>query len=103
MGVEALTPAYEAVQIKPQPDTLRQASLQLATLRGSISVAFDNTPDQFVLRTTLPANTSAVVYLPRKKAKSQVLENGKPIKAAVEGNFWKITSVGAGTHEWEVR
>jgi alpha-L-rhamnosidase len=103
MGVEALTPAYETIQIKPQPDTVRHASLQLATLRGPVLAAFDNTPDHFVLRATLPANTSGVVYLPRKKAKSQVLENGKLIKATADGNFWKITSVGAGSHEWEVR
>ncbi|GAB3026282.1 alpha-L-rhamnosidase-related protein [Spirosoma pulveris] len=103
MGVEPLMPVYETVQIKPQPDTLRHASLQLATLRGPILVAFDNAPDRFLLHATLPANTSGVVYLPRKKAKSQVLENGKVIKALAEGDFWKILSVGPGTHEWEVR
>ncbi|GAB2526787.1 alpha-L-rhamnosidase-related protein [Spirosoma aerophilum] len=103
MGVEALTPAFETIQIKPQPDTLRQASLQLATLRGPVTVSFENTAARFILRATLPANTSSVVYLPRKKAKSQVLENGKPVKATPEGNFWKINAVAAGTHEWEVR
>ncbi|WP_460965668.1 alpha-L-rhamnosidase-related protein [Spirosoma litoris] len=103
MGVEALTPAFETVQIKPQPDTLRQASLQLATLRGPISVAFDNTPERFQLRATLPANSTGVIYLPRKKAKSQVWQNGAVVKAVAEGSFWKITGVGAGAHEWEVR
>jgi alpha-L-rhamnosidase len=103
MGVEALSPAFEQVQIKPQPDTLRQASLQLATLRGPISVAFENRPETFQLTATLPANTSGVVYLPRKSAKSKVLQNGKPVKSTADGNFWKITSVAAGTHTWQVR
>jgi alpha-L-rhamnosidase len=103
MGVEALTPAFETVQIKPQPDTLQQASLQLATLRGPISVSFDNTSERFQLRVTLPANSTGVVYLPRRKGKSQVWQNGNVVKAISEGNFWKITTVGAGTHEWEVR
>ncbi|SOD89584.1 alpha-L-rhamnosidase-related protein [Spirosoma fluviale] len=103
MGVEPLTPAYETVQIKPQPDTLRQASLQLATLRGPISVAFDNTPDHFLLRATLPANTSGVVYLPRKKAKDQVWQNGSLVKAIAEGNFWKIIAFSPGAYKWEVR
>ncbi|SFD91591.1 alpha-L-rhamnosidase [Spirosoma endophyticum] len=103
MGVEALTPAFETVQIKPQPDTLRQASLKLATLRGTILVSFDNTPDRYQLRTTLPANSSGVVYLPRRQGKNQVWQNGNVVKAIAEGNFWKITAVGAGTHEWEVR
>jgi hypothetical protein len=102
MGVEPLTPAFETVQIKPQSDTLRQASLQVATLRGPIAVSFDNQPDRFRLRVTLPGNTNGVIYLPRKTAKSRVRRDGKPIKATAEGDFWKIDVVGAGAHEFEV-
>jgi hypothetical protein len=102
MGVEPLTPAFETVQIKPQPDTLRHASLQVATLRGPIVVTFDNQPDRFRLRVTLPGNTNGVVYLPRKTTKSRVWQGGKPVKATAEGGFWKLASVGAGPHEWEV-
>ena len=102
MGVEPLTPAFETIQIKPQPATLRRASLQLATLRGTISVDFDNTAERFQLRATLPANTQSVVYLPRKKAKSGVRQNGTTVNAIAEGDFWKIENVGAGTYEWEV-
>ncbi|GAB3949808.1 hypothetical protein GCM10028805_26750 [Spirosoma harenae] len=102
MGVEPLTPAFETVQIKPQPDTLRKASIQLATVRGAITVAFDNTPERFRLQTILPANTRGVVYLPRKKTKSEVRQNGTIVKAVAEGAFWKVTDVGAGTYEWEV-
>ncbi|GAB3731722.1 alpha-L-rhamnosidase-related protein [Spirosoma lituiforme] len=103
MGVEPLTPAFETVQIKPQPDTLRQASLQLATVRGAILVAFYNTPERFQLRATLPANTRGVVYLPRKKAREQVRQNGAVVKAVLAGTFWKIEGVGAGAYEWDVR
>jgi alpha-L-rhamnosidase len=103
MGVEPLTPAFETVQIKPQPDTLKQASLKLATVRGTINVTFNNTPDRFQLLATLPANTTCIVYLPRRNAKSQIWQNGIVIKAMAEGAFWKIEAVGAGTHEWVVR
>lgn len=103
MGVDALMPAYETIQIKPQPDTLRQASLQLATLRGPITVTFDNRPDAFRLTTILPANTSGVVYLPRKQARSRVWQNGKPVKALAAGTYWKVESVAAGRYDWEVR
>ena len=102
MGIEPLTPAFETVQIKPQPDTLRQASLQLATLRGFITVSFDNTPERFRLRATLPANTSGIIYLPKKKGKGQIRQNGTPVNATSDGNFWKLTTIGAGTYEWEV-
>ncbi|QKZ13506.1 alpha-L-rhamnosidase C-terminal domain-containing protein [Spirosoma sp. KUDC1026] len=102
MGVEPLTPAFETVQIKPQPDTLRQASLRVATLRGPIAVSFDNQPKRFRLRVTLPGNTNGVVYLPRKTAKSRVRQDGKAIKATAEGNFWRLDAVSTGTHEFEV-
>jgi alpha-L-rhamnosidase len=103
MGVEPLKPAFETIQIKPQPDTLRQASLDYTTLRGLVKVSFENTPERFRLRTTLPANTTGVVYLPRKNPKSSVYQDGKAIKAVAEGAFWKIESVGAGSYSWEVK
>ncbi|GAB2783509.1 hypothetical protein GCM10027275_29370 [Rhabdobacter roseus] len=102
MGVEPLSPAFGTIQIKPQPDTLRQASLQYTTLRGLIDVGFDNTPERFRLTATLPPNTSGVVYLPRKNTKSTPRQDGQPVKATAEGTFWKIENVGAGTYTWEV-
>ncbi|GAB3258565.1 hypothetical protein GCM10027347_21960 [Larkinella harenae] len=102
MGIEALTPAFETVQIKPQPDTLRKATLQLTTLRGPIIASFENSPERFSFQLILPANTKGVVYLPRKKAKGQVRQNGAVVKAIADGGFWKIENVGAGKHEWAV-
>lgn len=103
MGIEPLTPAFEQIQIKPQPDTLRQAMMDYTTLRGVINVSFDNTPERFRLSTTLPANTTGTVYLPRTNAKGTVYQDGKIIKPSVDGNFWKIESVGSGSYVWEVR
>lgn len=101
MRVESLMPAFETVQ--PQPDTLRQATLQLATLSGPLHVAFENVPGQFILRVSLPGNTRAVVYLPRKPAKSQVRQNSVLVKATHGGDFWKLYIAQSGAYEWEVR
>jgi len=103
MGVEALSPAYEQIQIKPQPDTLKQAELQLTTLRGPLALSFQNESDQFDLRLSLPGNCRAVVYLPRKSAKGEVWQDGKRIKAVKAGNSWKIDDVPAGAYHWVVR
>ena len=73
--------------------------MQLTTVRGP--VAFDNAPDRFHLRATLPGNTKGVVYLPRQRANRQVWQRGKRVKAVGEGPFWKVTDVAPGTHEWE--
>ncbi|WP_077922973.1 alpha-L-rhamnosidase C-terminal domain-containing protein [Spirosoma sp. 209] len=103
MGVEALSPAHEQIQIKPQPDTLKQAELQLTTLRGPLALSFQNESDQFDLRLTLPGNCRAIVYLPRKSAKGEVWQDGKRIKAVSAGNSWKIDDVPAGAYHWVVR
>jgi len=102
MGVEPLTAGYETVSVKPQPGDLKQAELSLGTLRGTIKTSFENTTDHFLLKLTLPANTSGIVYVPKIFAKGQVHHSGKSIKAISEGNFWKIIGVEPGNHEFEV-
>ncbi|KAB7732982.1 Bacterial alpha-L-rhamnosidase [Rudanella paleaurantiibacter] len=102
MGIEPLTPAFETMQIKPQPGTLRQASLQLATVRGAVAVSFVNVPGRFQLRASLPGNIDAVVYLPRKSSKERVRQNGALVKAVSAGDFWRLEGIPAGTYEWIV-
>lgn len=65
-------------------------------------MAFHNTRKRFQIRITLPANMTGVVYLPRKASRDQIRQNGLVVKAAVEGAFWKIEGVGAGTYERNV-
>lgn len=103
MGVEPLSPAFGSIQIKPQVGTLNTAELQLSTLRGRIKVAFTNTSEQFLLQTTLPPNSTGMVYLPRRLANDRILKNGKSIKAIPEGKFWKIANVESGVYTWEVK
>jgi alpha-L-rhamnosidase len=103
MGVEPLSPAFGNIQIKPQAGTLNTAELQLSTLRGKIKVAFTNNPGQFLLRTTLPSNSTGVVFLPKRLANDRILKNGKTIKAKPDGKFWKISDVGPGIYTWEVK
>lgn len=103
MGVEPLTPAFESIQIKPQPDTLQRATLSYTTLRGVVKVSFENSPGRFRLQTTLPANTTGVVYLPRRNTKGSVYQDGKLVKALADGAFWKMADVPSGSYVWEVR
>lgn len=103
MGVEPLSAAFGSIQIKPQAGTLKAAELQLSTLRGEIKVAFTNTPGQFLLQTVLPANSTGVIYLPRRLANDRILKNGRSIKAIAEGKFWKIPDIVSGAYTWEVK
>jgi len=103
MGIEPLSPAFQTIQIKPQPGRLNSAQLQLSTLYGKINVAFNKTAAQFQLKTSIPPNTTAVVYLPKQTENDQLLLNGKSLKATPEGNFWVIRNVKSGPQTWQVK
>lgn len=103
MGIEPLSPAFQTIQIKPQPGRLNSAELQLSTLRGKINVSFNKTAGQFQLKASIPSNTTGVVYLPKQMENDRILVNGKSIKAMSEGKFWVIRNVKSGSHTWQVQ
>lgn len=103
MGLEPLSPGFKTIRIKPQPGQLKTAALELHTLPGNIKIAFDKSDTQFSLKTTIPPNVTAVVYLPKKTVTDQLLQNGKVIKGTAEGKFWKISDVKSGTHVFKNR
>lgn len=63
-GIEPLEPGFKQIQIKPQPGSVRQATLKYQTISGTIEESFENGPNSFKLQITLPGNTTARVYLP---------------------------------------
>ena len=66
MGIIPLEAAFQRLQIKPQPGSLRYASLTTPTIKGSISVRFRRFVGDclFELKTVTPVNTLATVYVP---------------------------------------
>lgn len=65
MGIEPLQPGFRKIQIKPQSASLEYAQIKYPTIRGPILVSFKNKPGKtFLLKTTIPANTTAVIFLP---------------------------------------
>lgn len=103
MGVEPLTPAFGVVQVKPQPAGLKDAALQLPTLRGLVRVSFGERNRQWHLRLTLPANTQGAVYIPRLSPTATLWQNGRRLTPPADTHSWHLTNVPSGTHHWEVR
>ena len=102
MGIEPLTAGYETVSIRPQLADLEKASLKLGTLRGDIITSVENKTGKFSMSVQLPANMTGVVYLPKTESAGTVKYNGKIVKAASEGAFYKIADVRSGKHHFEV-
>jgi hypothetical protein len=105
MGIQPIEPGFAKVRIKPQVGSLKTASLDLPTIRGTIHADFESEPGRsFVLNVTLPGNTQGVVYLPRLGNDSrQVIADGKTVTGNEEGEFVLIQDVAAGTHRFERR
>jgi len=100
MGVRPLTPGFGRILIHPQPGPLAYAEMTVPTIRGPVTVSFNNEPGRsFYLEIDTPANTSACVVLPRlDRPDTTVLFDGRPMPAAVRGGTLVVDPVGSGRH-----
>ena len=97
MGIEPLEPGFRKIRIKPQPASLEHAEIKCPTIRGDVLMSFVNKPQQsFSMNLTIPANTTADVYLPFWSKSQKVTMNGNGVKYRTEGNFAVIEGVGSG-------
>lgn len=107
MGIEPAEPGYRRVRIAPQPAWLREASITVPTIRGEVSVAFDNEPGRFALNVEMPANMTGDVYLPLVKGidpkRMSVEMDGQPVaRPEVLERAVKIPGVGSGRHTFRL-
>lgn len=103
MGIEPLEPGFRKIRIKPQPASLEQAEIKYPTIRGEVLLSFTNKPKQsFTMNLTIPANTTADVYLPFWSKSQKVTMNEKAVKYYQEGNFIVVKDVGSGNSLFEV-
>jgi len=103
MGIEPLEPGFRKIRIKPQPASLEHAEIKCPTIRGEVLMSFKNKPQQsFSMNLTIPANTTADVYLPFWAKSQKVTMNGNAVKYRQEGNFAVIENVGSGDNTFEV-
>ena len=78
MGLRPLKPAFELIEIKPQPGNLTKVALKMPTIRGPISAEWKRDGDAFEFDITIPANSRAHVWLP-SQAMDSFKESGKEI------------------------
>ena len=79
-GVEPLEPAYKTFKVEPQPASFKTASISIPTVAGTIRSEFDNNPNEFILKVTVPSNTHAIVYLPLSEGKTVSINGEQPTK-----------------------
>ncbi len=101
-------PAYKHIIIHPQPGgELTYASTRLYSQYGLIESAWKLNGGTFILNVTIPANTTATVYIPASSA-SKVIEGNSDadksegVQLLREENGEAIYAVGAGSYQFRV-
>lgn len=103
VGLKALLPQHELVQIKPLDfgDSLTDVDAMLPTDRGDIRVTWTR-GDGFSMTVILPDNVRAKVYVPKcGVAGANVKVDGMMVSATPEGDYLYVENIGSGTHSFE--
>ncbi|NGF57700.1 family 78 glycoside hydrolase catalytic domain [Parapedobacter sp. SGR-10] len=87
MGIEPVEPGWKVFRVKPQLGSLEWANIKTPTIKGTIEVSCRQTPEDYRMEINVPANTSAIVELPKKGNKRPKFTiNGKSVKATEKTN-----------------
>src|SRR5271166_3856100 len=85
-GIKSDGPAYQHILIAPQLDgKLTHAAVAYDSIRGRIKSAWRRAGDNFILDVTIPANTTATVWLPTNSGSNPgaITESGRPLESAM--------------------
>jgi alpha-L-rhamnosidase len=81
-SIRAETPGYKSIRIQPVIcKELTWARTSYDSIRGRVSTAWNAEGGRLRLNLTIPANTTALLYLPANEA-AAVTESGKPAAQA---------------------
>ena len=95
-------PGFKEIVVHPHPDArMTAARAEYDSIYGKVLSDWKGTSEgRFSLRVTIPANTSATVYLPAIGA--HLTEDGNPVDVQPErGSF--VVHVGSGSYDFEVK
>ena len=84
-GIRSDGPSYKHIVIAPQLDgKLTHAMVGYDSIRGRITTAWKRDDDKLILDVTIPASTTATVYLPMSTAAhpGAITESGRPLESA---------------------
>ncbi len=97
-GIYPTTPGFYTFNIKLQPGEIQAASVTVPTVQGTVAAAYETTEHGMTAHITVPANTTATVFLPATKEHSLQC-NGQPVTAALSQNKWLTVTLGSGEYE----
>jgi alpha-L-rhamnosidase len=104
-GIDTATgdPAFHELIIRPRLDSsVDHAHGEYDSIYGTVTTDWNGKPSgPFSLKVTIPANTSAKVFLP-VIANTQITQNGKKISPSQESGA-PMVQIGSGSYEFQVK
>jgi alpha-L-rhamnosidase len=101
------SPGFKQILIRPQPvGDITWTRARFNSIRGKIVSDWKREGDKFALKVSIPANTTATVFVPAKTY-AGVTEGGKPasksrgVKFLREENGCAVFEIGSGDYDFE--
>jgi alpha-L-rhamnosidase len=97
------SPGYKEIVMHPHLDSrMTSARAEYDSVYGKIISDWNGTPaGPFSLRVTIPANTSARVFLPAKPG-GHITQDGNAVESQTEGGSF-VVRIGSGSYNFEVK
>jgi hypothetical protein len=100
-------PGFKKILIQPTPvGDLKWVEASYDSMHGAISVRWEREGGKFKLKATIPANTTATVFVPAKSP-GDVMESGSPARESKDVKFLRqesnraVFAVGSGNYLFE--
>ncbi|WP_159063593.1 alpha-L-rhamnosidase C-terminal domain-containing protein [Parabacteroides bouchesdurhonensis] len=107
-GIHPAAPGFSKIIIKPQPaGDLNWVKCSYESIYGTIESNWKKEEGLFELQVTIPANTSAQIYLPSSK-NATITENGhfinssQDVKAIFYSDGYTLLEAGSGSYKFKV-
>ncbi|MDR1743412.1 MAG: glycoside hydrolase family 78 protein [Dysgonamonadaceae bacterium] len=105
-GIKAAEPGFKKIEMKPcTPEGLNFVNASLNSVYGKIESAWKKEAETFIWKITVPANTTAVVYIPAT-AENEVSESGKQASTVEDVKFvelrdgYAVYEIGSGKYNF---
>lgn len=100
LGINPAAPGFEKIKIKPQPaGDLMWAKGSYQSVKGKISSEWKIKDEMYSLNVSIPANTSAEVWI-KSKENAPLMEGGKEVKPNRYENGFAVINVGSGVYSF---
>jgi len=101
LGINPAAPGFEKIIIKPQPaGDLTWAKGEYGSIRGLIKTDWKLNGNDFKMNVSIPANTTATVYI-LSKPNGSILESGKSVNVLRYEKEYAVINVGSGDYSYK--